>query len=71
MTSKPINPNPSSQSSENPKRKRGRPVKYVMPEPVDATPEQLAKAVLFTLPKKPHEWKFMQGFKGDTKDLEG
>ena len=53
------------------KRRRGRPVKYVMPEPIDATPEQLAKAVLFTPPKKPEDWKFMQDFKGDTKDLEG
>ena len=60
-----------SKDKSEPKRKRGRPVKYVMPEPIDATPEQLAKAVLFTKPKKPQDWKFMRDFEGDTKDLEG
>ena len=52
------------------KRRRGRPAKYVMPEPIDATPEQLAKAVLFTPPKKPQDWKFMRDFKGDTRGFE-
>ena len=60
----------SKDKSES-KHKRGRPVKYVMPEPIDATPEEVAKAVLFTPPKKPQDWKFMQDFEGDTKDLEG
>ena len=54
-----------------PKRKRGRPVKYTMPEPIDATPEEVAKVLMRTPPKKPQDWKFMQDFKGDTKDLEG
>ena len=53
------------------KRKRGRPVKYVMLNRLTATPAQLAKAVLFTPPKKPHEWKFMQDFGGNIKDIEG
>ncbi len=60
-----------SKSKSELKRKRGRPVKYIMPEPIDATPEEVAKAILFTPPKKPHEWKFMRDFEGDTNDLEG
>ena len=35
------------------------------------TAENIAKAILFTPPKKPHEWKFMREFEGDTKDLKG
>ena len=54
-----------------PKRKRGRPVKYTMPELIPDTAENIAKAILFTPPKKPHEWKFMQDYKGDIKNLEG
>ena len=60
-----------SNSKSEPKRKRGRPVKYIMPEPLDTTPEEVAKALMRTPPKKPQEWKFMQDFKGDVKDLEG
>ena len=60
----------SKDKSES-KRKRGRPVKYTMPEPLDATPEEVAKALMRTPPKKPHEWKFMQDFEGDTQGLEG
>ena len=60
----------SKDKSES-KRKRGRPVKYTMPEPIDATPEEVAKALMRTPPKKPHEWKFMRDFEGDAKDLEG
>ena len=61
---------PKWYSKSESKRKRGRPVKYTMPEPIDATPEGVAKAILPTPPKKPHEWQFMQGYKGDIKDLE-
>ena len=53
------------------KRKRGRPVKYTMPEPIPDTAENIAKAILSTPPKKPHEWKFMKDFEGNAKDLEG
>ena len=60
-----------SKSKSEFKRKRGRPVKYEMPEPIPDTPENVAKAILFTPPKKANEWKFMQKYKGDTRDLEG
>ena len=53
------------------KRKRGRPVKYTMPEPIPDTAENIAKAILSTPPKKPQDWKFMREFEGDVKDLEG
>ena len=42
-----------------------------MPEPIDTTPEEVAKSILSTPPKKPHEWKFMKGYKDDIIDLEG
>lgn len=63
--------NAMSKDQPEQKRKRGRPVKYVMPDKVDATPEQLAKAILSTPPKKPQEWEFMKDFEGDASDLEG
>ena len=53
-----------SNSKSESKRKRGRPVKYTMSE-------EVAKSILSTPPKKPHEWQFMQGYKGDIIDLEG
>jgi hypothetical protein len=31
-----------------------------MPEPINDTPENVAKAILSTPPKKRGEWKFMQ-----------
>lgn len=41
-------------------KKRGRPPVYVMPEPIPDTPENIAKAILTTPPKKRSEWKFIQ-----------
>ena len=38
------------------KEARGRPVKYPLPEPIDATPEQVARVVLQAKPKK--HWRF-------------
>lgn len=36
------------------------PRRYRDPIQVDATPEQLIRAVVTTPPKKPHEWEFMR-----------
>ena len=58
-------------AEHKPKRKRGRPVKYTMPEPIPDTAENIAKAILATPPKKPQDWKFMREFEGDVKGLEG
>ena len=41
-------------------RPRGRPVEYPYPEPVPDTPENIARALMETPPKEPHEWKFMR-----------
>ena len=48
-----------------PKKPRGRPPKKTMPERIDATPEELAKA-MFKLPAD-HKWKYLEksGEKGD------
>ena len=40
-------------------RKVGRPP-LAMPEPINDTPENVAKAILSTPPKKRGEWRFMQ-----------
>jgi hypothetical protein len=42
-----------------PKKKRGRPVKYPLPEPIlDATPEEVAFVTLNAKPKR--KWRFME-----------
>ena len=41
-----------------PKRKRGRPRIYVMPEPIPDTPENIARAILQGPPKK--EWDYLK-----------
>lgn len=40
------------------KKPRGRPPKYPLPEPIDATPEEVARVVLNAKPKK--VWRFEQ-----------
>ena len=42
------------------KRKRGRPVKYKMPEQIPDTPENVLRAVLNTPPKEEDEWEYMK-----------
>ena len=42
------------------KRKRGRPQEREWPEPIDDTPENIARAVLSTPPKEPEEWRHLQ-----------
>ena len=39
-----------------PKKPRGRPPKHPMPEPIPDTPENVARAVLNTPPKKREDW---------------
>ena len=40
------------------KKRRGRPVKYAMPERIDASPELIAEVVLRAKPKK--VWRYEQ-----------
>ena len=40
------------------KKLRGRPLKYQMPDPIDATPEEVAEVVLRAKPKK--VWRYEQ-----------
>ncbi len=49
------------------KRPRGRPVEYPYPDPIPDTPENIAKAILATPPKKPKEWRFVQKRERQTK----
>ena len=41
-------------------KKAGRPPTLTMPEPIDDTPENVAKTMMRTPPRKRGEWKFMQ-----------
>ncbi len=41
-------------------RVRGRPVKYPLPAPIPDTPENIAKAILATPPKKQNEWRHIR-----------
>ena len=51
---------PSKKPVKETKRKPGRPEEKVWPEPIDATPEEVARAILNTPPKKAGEWKFLR-----------
>lgn len=42
------------------RRKRGRPQEKAWPEPIDAEPEDIARAVLSTPPKKRDEWRHLK-----------
>ena len=42
-------------------KKRGRPAKRTMPEPIPDTPENIAHAIVTTPPKAPDEWRYQQG----------
>ena len=44
----------------NKKRTRGRPVEKPMPEPIPDTPENIARALLTTPPKKRDEWDYLR-----------
>ena len=48
-----------SSTAKQEARKVGRPP-LAMPEPINDTPKNVAKAILSTPPKKRSEWKFMQ-----------
>ena len=54
---------PRPERAPKPKRPRGRPPTLRMPEPIDATPEEIARKVLNTPP--PREWKFLKDQRRD------
>ena len=39
---------------------RGRPIEKPMPEPIPDTPENIARALLTTPPKKEDEWDYLK-----------
>ena len=41
------------------KRPRGRPVEKPLPEPIDASPEDVMRAILATPPKRDDEWEYL------------
>lgn len=43
-------------AQKSPSKPRGRPVEYPMPDFIPDTPENIARAVLTTPPKKASEW---------------
>lgn len=52
--------NQNSDDSPKPKRKRGRPPKRRYPKRIDASPEEIAEAVLKMPPKKRSEWRYLK-----------
>ena len=47
-------------SGKKGKKRRGRPVVKEWPERIPDTPENIARAVLTTPPKKDNEWEYMK-----------
>ena len=41
-------------------RPRGRPVKNPLPPPIPDTPENIARAILSSPPRKRDEWKYLK-----------
>ena len=41
-------------------KKRGRPTKQTMPDPIPDTPDNIAQAIVTTPPKTPDEWRYTQ-----------
>lgn len=50
----------AQQTDKGKKRPRGRPVSQKKAEPIPDTPENIARAILNTPPKKAHEWEYMK-----------
>ena len=53
-------PEKEKDMTEKPKRPRGRPVEKPLPEPIDASPEDVMRAILATPPRKDEDWPYMQ-----------
>ncbi len=45
---------------------RGRPVEYPLPEPIPDSPENIARALLATAPKKRTDWRHVREREGRT-----
>ena len=54
--------------SETPKRPRGRPVEKPLPEPIDASPEDVMRAILATPPKRDEDWRYLREAEADGDD---
>ena len=55
-----------TEKDEQKKRQRGRPPVYPMPEPIPDSPENIAKAILSTPPKKDSEWEYLKKYPRST-----
>ena len=47
-------------------KKPCRPVEYPMPEPIPDTPENIARAILNTPPKKKRDWRYIRDQESQT-----
>ena len=48
------------EKTEREKARQGRPAMYPLPDPIPDTPENIARAILSTPPKKREDWKHVQ-----------
>ena len=46
--------------AKKPQRPRGRPVEHPMPDRIPDTPDNLARVILTTPPKKESEWEYLK-----------
>ncbi len=53
-------PNVNPHATSTSKRKRGRPSKRTMPDPIPDTPENVMKAIVETPPKRADEWRYLK-----------
>ena len=45
-------------------KRRGRPIEKPMAEPIPDTPQNIARAILGTAPKKNKDWKYLKNVRG-------
>ena len=48
------------EQADKPKRPRGRPVKYPMPDPIPDTPENVMRALLGAPPRRENDWDYIK-----------
>ena len=51
---------PPETASAKTNHKRGRPVKYAMPDPIPDTPESIMRALLSAPPRRENDWDYIR-----------
>ncbi len=59
-TDKEIVSQPAETATAKTNHKRGRPVKYAMPDPIPDTPENIMRALLSAPPRRENDWDYIR-----------